>query len=130
MTEKDLKRMGRGDLLEILLEQGEQLEELKKELSWICDELDHREEALKNIASLAEASLLLIRGAALDCPEDTDRQYLENSKKIRAERERLIEQREAQRRAEAARVLEEQRKETASASAWTRRSRGFRSGSL
>ena len=59
MDTKELRKLSRKDLLEILLEQTKRIEELEVELEKVKFELNERKASLKNVGSLAEASLVL-----------------------------------------------------------------------
>lgn len=59
MNSKELRKLSRKDLLEILLEQTKRIETLEKELEQAKKELSERKTSLKNVGSLAEASLVL-----------------------------------------------------------------------
>lgn len=59
MDSKDLKRLRRRDLLEILLEQTKRIEELELELENTKEKLNNKKVLLRDVGSLAEASLKL-----------------------------------------------------------------------
>ena len=59
MTERELKKLNRYQLLEMLIIQTERAEELKKKLEEVQKQLDSREVELTVIGSIAEASLHL-----------------------------------------------------------------------
>jgi len=59
MKNKDLRKLGRKDLLEIILEQTKRIEELENELENAKKELADKRVVLKETGSLAEASLKL-----------------------------------------------------------------------
>lgn len=59
MTEKELRRLRRSDLLEILLELSKENEELKEQLKQAQNELDDRRILIEESGSLAEAALRL-----------------------------------------------------------------------
>ena len=66
MTEKELHRLKRGELLELLVEQGELVEKQQKELDSLREQvkslnarLEERQIAISQSGSLAEASLKL-----------------------------------------------------------------------
>ncbi|MDO4815894.1 MAG: hypothetical protein Q4A83_04730 [Bacillota bacterium] len=93
MTDKELKRLGRTELLEMLLEQTDENEKLKAELEAAKEKLSSREIIINNSGSLAEASLHL-NGVFAAAQAAAD-QYLENIRnsesyceRIKAEAER------------------------------------------
>ncbi len=57
MNEKELRRLSRGDLLEILLNQTERIELLEKELAKTKKELANKKISISESGTLAEASL-------------------------------------------------------------------------
>lgn len=59
MNGKELRRLRRKDLLEILLEQTRRIEELELELEKTKEKLNDKKVLLSNVGSLAEASLKL-----------------------------------------------------------------------
>ena len=59
MKNKEFRKLKRKDLLEILLEQTKRIEELEIELDNANKQLANRKLSIKNIGSLAEASLAL-----------------------------------------------------------------------
>ena len=59
MTPKELKRLRRSDLLEMLLEMSEENELLRKENQELQKRLDEKEIVITNTGSLAEAALQL-----------------------------------------------------------------------
>ncbi len=66
MTEKELHRLKRGELLELLVEQGELVQKQQKELDSLREQvkslnarLEERQIAISQSGSLAEASLKL-----------------------------------------------------------------------
>lgn len=59
MTEKDLKKLNRYQLLELLIIQTERANKLEKNLEEIQEKLDSREVQLTVMGSIAEASMQL-----------------------------------------------------------------------
>ena len=59
MTDKELKRLSRGELLEMLIQQSKELERLRKQLDAAESALQNREIAITNAGSIAEAALQL-----------------------------------------------------------------------
>ena len=83
MTDKELRRLSRRELLEMLIEQMNENEELKQKLDRAESELKDRNIMIENAGSLAEATLKLI-----DVFEAADRaaqQYLENVRRMAEE---------------------------------------------
>lgn len=57
VSNKDLKKLKRAELLEIMLEQGRQIDSLKEEIDKLQKELENKTIQIEESGSLAEASL-------------------------------------------------------------------------
>jgi len=86
MTSKDLKKLSRSDLLEILLSLKKENDLLRKELQQAQQELDSRAIAIKDAGSLAEAALKL--NGVFEAAQAACELYTENVQKRCAELER------------------------------------------
>lgn len=80
MTDKELRRLSRGELLEMLLEQAKEVEQLREELDQAKAQLASREIAIQNAGSIAEAALQL--NGVFQAAEKAAAQYLENVSRI------------------------------------------------
>ena len=58
MKEKDLRRLSRADLLEMLIDESKEVQILREKLEKAEAELKKREIAIQNAGSIAEASLM------------------------------------------------------------------------
>lgn len=109
MTQKELKHLSRGELLQMLIEQVEENQELKNALSQAQTELKNRRIALDNAGSIAEAALQL--NGVFSAAQNACEQYLKNirlyCKQQKDAATRLVEES----RAEAERLLAEARQE-------------------
>lgn len=109
MTQKELKHLSRGELLQMLIEQVEENQELKSALSQAQTELKNRRIALDNAGSIAEAALQL--NGVFSAAQNACEQYLKNirlyCKQQKDAATRLVEES----RAEAERLLAEARQE-------------------
>lgn len=89
MTEKELKRLSRAELLELLLMQTRESELLQMKLEAAKLELDARELNLRKAGNLADA-VLVINGV-LESAQNAAQQYLDNIQQMeQATRERCI----------------------------------------
>ncbi len=61
MTEKELAKLKRGELLEIMLAQSREIERLREELARTREELEDKQIRIQKAGNLAEASLALTR---------------------------------------------------------------------
>ena len=76
MTEKDVQKLKRVELLEILVEQGKEIENLKAELEEANKKLADRKIRIDNAGSIAEA-VCQINGV-FEAAEAAAYQYIEN----------------------------------------------------
>ena len=76
MTEKELKKLSRIDLLEMLLEQSKEVERLNAELKEAQKKLEDRSIQLDEAGSIAEAALRL--NGIFDIAQIAADQYLDN----------------------------------------------------
>ena len=110
MTDKELKRRSRGELLEVPHQQSKELERLRKQLDAAESALQNREIAITNAGSIAEAALQL--NGVFTAAQDACQQYMENICHLSQNQERICAQRDAESQAEAKRIVEEARKES------------------
>ena len=80
MTEKELKKLSRQELLEVLLAQSKKIDRLNGKLKETQDKLTEREIAISEAGSIAEASLIL-NNVFADAQKAAD-QYLENIRRM------------------------------------------------
>lgn len=76
MTDKELRRLNRGELLELLLSRMEENEKLRQQLARADAALAERRVAIDNAGSLAEAALKL--NGVFEAADQAAKQYLEN----------------------------------------------------
>lgn len=76
MTDKELRRLRRGELLELLVEQGRQVERLERELEEARAALERREIMIRESGTMAEAAVKLNR--LFEAADAAVMQYLEN----------------------------------------------------
>lgn len=76
MTEKELRRLSRMDLLEMLLEQSKEVERLRAELETVKKQLEDRRIMEQEAGSIAEAALRLNK--VFEAAQQAADQYLEN----------------------------------------------------
>ena len=82
MTEKELRRLSRTDLLEMLLEQSKEVQRLQQELEKTKQKLEDRRLMEKEAGSIAEAALRINK--VFEAAQQAADQYLENIR-IRSE---------------------------------------------
>lgn len=94
MNDKDLRRLTRTDLLEMLIEQSQEVENLKARLAEAEVQLEQREIAVQNAGSIAEAALRL--NGVFEAAEAACKQYQENIKRLSAQQEAICSRLEAE----------------------------------
>lgn len=80
MTEKEIKKLSRTDLLQMLIDQGEEIEKLKAELEKAEEELREREIKLSEAGSIAEAAIAI--NGVFEAAQAASVQYVESVKKL------------------------------------------------
>ena len=103
MTEKDLRKLRRADLLEMLVEQARRFEALQKELEAAKKELETRKISISETGSMAEAALKV--SGVFDDAQDAAKVYLENIRQRAAEQEKLSAELEEESRRKAEQLL-------------------------
>ena len=93
MTKKELKRLSRTDLLELLLQERQENETLHAEIKRLKEQLADRIITIQNSGSIAEASLQL--NGIFDMAQRAAEQYLENIRLLSGKQEEICEQMEA-----------------------------------
>ena len=83
MTDKELKRLSRAELLELLLIQTRESEHLKMQLEEAKRELTDREIRIREAGNLADASLAI--NGVLESAQKAAQQYLENIDRMEQE---------------------------------------------
>lgn len=90
MTDRDLRKLGRNDLLELLLEQTKEIDRLRIELDTTKKQLADRKIMLDNAGSIAEASLML--NGVFAAAQDACAQYMENIQGLSQRQEEICAQ--------------------------------------
>jgi hypothetical protein len=80
MTDKEIRKLKRTELLEMLLDSRKENEELKKQLREANIKLNDKRIMLDKVGSIAEAALHL--NGVFEAAQNAADQYLENVKKI------------------------------------------------
>ena len=88
LTEKDLKKLNRQELLEVLLAQSKKIDRLQAQLRAAQEKLTERELTISEAGSIAEASLVL-NNVFADAQKAAD-QYLENIRRLHDHAEQQI----------------------------------------
>ncbi|MDE6934649.1 MAG: hypothetical protein K2P26_03475 [Oscillospiraceae bacterium] len=80
MTDKDLKRLRRDELLEMLIAQSKRTEQLERELEEARTALQSRDIFLEEAGSIAEAALRI--NGVFEAAQAAAQQYLDNIRRI------------------------------------------------
>mgnify|MGYP007103626150 CR=1 FL=1 len=80
MTEKELRKLGRAELLELLLEQAREFEALEQRLNAAEAALQSRQLQLETCGSIAEASLKL--NGVFEAAQKAAEQYQQNVERL------------------------------------------------
>ncbi len=99
MKEKDLKKLKRAELLELLVEEGRIVEELQKEVTQLRAESEQRRIAIEKAGSIAEASLSLTK--IFEEAQEASKIYLDNIRQRSEEQDRINAERDEESRKQA-----------------------------
>ena len=80
MTDKELRKLSRAELLEMLIQQIERNEELEAELKKVKTELRNRAITIENAGSLAEAAFQT--NGVFEAADRAAKQYLRNVQRM------------------------------------------------
>ena len=85
MTDNEIKKLSRAELLEILIEQTKEREVEKKQLLELQGKLMSREIKISQAGSIAEASMQL--NGVFEAAQEAAKQYLENIERLDLDRQ-------------------------------------------
>ncbi|MGM9640965.1 MAG: hypothetical protein ACI3V3_06320 [Faecousia sp.] len=105
MTQRELKKMSRSDLLEMLLEQSRENDRLREQLQHAEELLNNRQLMLDEAGSIAEASLRINR--VFETAQEAANQYLENIRALSGRQETVCEKMERETQQKCQRLLAE-----------------------
>ena len=105
MTNKELKKLSRSELLEMLLSQSKEVEKLKEQLKKVNKLLEDRHIAIDNAGSLAEASLQL--NGVFQAAQNAAAQYMENIQSLSDRQTEVCARMERESREQAEKLLSE-----------------------
>lgn len=89
VEQKDVRKMSRRDLLEVLVLQSKKIDELEEELAKTKEQLQTKQLMISEAGSIAEASLKINK--VFEVAQQAADQYLENIKKMQEEQEKITE---------------------------------------
>ena len=88
MTDKDIKKLSRAELLQMLIEQVRENEALREELAELNGRLEEKSLTIDNAESLADASLKL--SGVFEAADAAASQYIENIRDAEAKASEII----------------------------------------
>ena len=103
MTDNEIKKLSRAELLEILIEQTKEREVEKKQLLELQEKLMSREIKISQAGSIAEASMQL--NGVFEAAQEAAKQYLENIERLDLDRQVEYEKAKKEARQEADEIL-------------------------
>ena len=109
MTEKELRRLGRGDLLNLLLDESLENQRLREQLLSAQNALADKKLCIDRAGSIAEASLQL--NGVFKAAEEACQQYTENIMLLSQRQETICAQREKESQEKAAQIIADARKQ-------------------
>ena len=83
MTSKELKRLSRSELLELLIDQQDELAQMQVELENAKTQLDNRSIIMEKFGTMAEAAIAL--NGVFQAADNAAKQYLENIQRVAGE---------------------------------------------
>lgn len=105
MTEKEMKKLSRADLLEMLIDQSTEIEALRERVKKAEDALQQKELAINSAGSIAEAALRL--NGVFEAAQAASQQYIDNIQALHARQESVCKQLEQESAEKAERQLAE-----------------------
>ena len=88
MNNKELKKLNRKDLLEIVLEQTKRIEELESKIDKLNEELNLKKISIKEAGSIAEASLKI--SSIFKSVDEAAEIYMNNIKELARKEEKRL----------------------------------------
>lgn len=88
MTDKELRKLRRVELLELLVDQAAEMEELRRQLDQANEALAQRRIQLEEAGSIAEAALRL--NGVFEAADKAAKEYLDSAREMAQKREALL----------------------------------------
>lgn len=110
MTDRELRKLSRADLLELLLAQLKENEQLRGQLKSAQEQLSRRKIEISKAGSIAEASLQL--NGVFQAAQNACAQYIENIEQLSASQEQLCAQMQRETQAKCDRMLADARSQS------------------
>lgn len=110
MTDKELRKLSRTDLLEMLLMQKKENDQLRRQVVELQSQLQNRNITIRNAGSIAEASLRL--NSVFESAQAACGQYMENIEKLNARQEEICRQMEQRTKNKCEQMLREAKEQS------------------
>ena len=110
MTDKEIRKLGRPELLELLIEQTRRKEELEQQVTDLQAQLKSRDIRLSQAGSIAEASLQVSR--VFEEAQQAADQYLQNIQRLEREQQAATDQILGEARKQAEAIVSQAREES------------------
>lgn len=107
MTDKELRRLSRSELLQMLMEQMEENKALRDRLAQAESKLQDRQINLEKAGSMAEATLLL--NGVFQAAEAAAQQYVENIQRMSSQQEAVCQAMKEKAERESAEIMQRAR---------------------
>lgn len=105
MTDKELRRLNRAELLQLLVEKSRQNDELQEQLRQANEKLSSRQILLENAGSIAEASIQL--NGVFSAAQQAADEYLENIRTLSGRQQSICQRQEQQSKERCEKMLSE-----------------------
>ena len=109
MTDRDMRKLSRADLLEMLINQSIELDTVKRKLAETEAALQKKEYTINTAGSIAEAALQL--SGIFEAAETASQKYMDNIRLLSARQEEICDRIEQESREKARRHMEETEKQ-------------------
>ena len=111
MTDKELRHLSRGELLEMLIDQSTELQALREKLEAAEAALKKRDITIGTAGSIAEAALQL--NGVFEAAQKACQQYTDNIRQLSQRQQEICDQLEAESQARAKKIIEDAEKKKA-----------------
>lgn len=108
MTDRELRKLSRNDLLELLIDQAKEIDRLREELNVANKKLSDRKIIIDNAGSLAEAALQL--NGVFTAAQEACAQYTENIAYLYQQQKAIRNRMEQETQEKCNRMIQEARK--------------------
>ena len=108
MTDQELRKLSRNDLLELMIEQAKEIERLREELDAANQKLNDRKIVIDNAGSLAEAALQL--NGVFSAAQEACAQYMDNVTDVYQKQKTICARMEKETQEKCNRMIQEARK--------------------